>query len=414
MNNNNRLNVLFISEVCNPDGVGESQNAYSWASRLSEHCNMTLLCVKPKNLKSPAHALPGVEVVPWEMPDFYNKYPSFRQRVKPHYVAYYIWAKRWIKNAIKSGKKFDLGHQITPNGARYPSPLYGSGIPYLMGPIGGTLRTPEGFEEECNTSSPLFTKLRGLDSLRFKFDPLLRGTYKEAEIVIGSSAYVRDVLKDIPLKRFETQVEFGHDELGEDRPVRDRKPGELKMLHVGRTVRTKGLRDGIRAMAMLKDELPNLSLTCIGDGEDQPLCKKEAEDLGIADRVHFLGRIPREDIEQHYRNSDVFLFPSFREPAGAVLFEAMRHSVPVITTNLGGPGSIVDDKSGIRVKAENPQQMANDLAEAIRKLATDDNLLKELSEGARQRVAEKGLWSAKIESMLALYNDVAKVDTPPR
>ena len=45
----------------------------------------------------------------------------------------------------------------------------------------------------------------------------------------------------------------------------------------------------------------------------------------------------RAEVEALYESHDLFCFPSFREPAGGVLYEAMRHGLPVITTDRGGP-----------------------------------------------------------------------------
>ena len=82
----------------------------------------------------------------------------------------------------------------------------------------------------------------------------------------------------------------------------------------------------------LLPDLPDVTLTQAGDGEELELCKAEAERLGVADRVNFLGRIPRQQVEELYASSDAFLFPSFREPSGSVVFEAMRHGLPVIAS----------------------------------------------------------------------------------
>ena len=112
------------------------------------------------------------------------------------------------------------------------------------------------------------------------------------------------------------------------------------------------------------------------------------------------------DVERLYQQADVFLFPSFREPTGIVLFEAMRHGLPVITTDIGGPGHIVTDECGIRVPARDPQQFASDLAAAVRRLATDAKTRRSLSAGAHKRVAEIGLWDRKIGRMIELYRSI--------
>jgi glycosyltransferase involved in cell wall biosynthesis len=184
------------------------------------------------------------------------------------------------------------------------------------------------------------------------------------------------------------------------------RPGRLRLLHVGRAVRTKGLRDAVRALAHLAD-LPGVTLTSAGTGEDLAACREEADRLGVAHRVTFLGRVPRAEVERLYATHDAFCFPSFREPAGNVLYEAMRHGLPVITADRGGPAWIVDETCGIRVPVTDPDCFPVDIAAAVRGIALSPELAQRMGQGARDKVAREGLWTAKADRMLALYEELA-------
>lgn len=179
-----------------------------------------------------------------------------------------------------------------------------------------------------------------------------------------------------------------------------------KLLYVGRVVRTKGLRDVVRALSLLKD-LPGITLDAVGGGEDLVPCQNLARELGVSHQIHFHGRIDRSAVEALYRQSDLFVFPSFREPSGNVIFEALSHGLPVITTDRGGPGFVVQPGCGLRIPAENPAQLAAAVAQGIRELAGDRDRLRTLSRGATTRAEEYALWPNKIESLLALYDDIA-------
>jgi glycosyltransferase involved in cell wall biosynthesis len=156
-----------------------------------------------------------------------------------------------------------------------------------------------------------------------------------------------------------------------------------------------------------------VTLTSAGDGEEIALCRAEADRLGVADRITFLGRRPRADIEALYASHDVFVFPSFREPAGGVLYEAMRHGLPVITAARGGPDHIVDDRSGIRLPVTTPTAFAASIADTIRTLAADPARVARLGAGARAKVADEGLWPAKAERMVALYEGIVASPVAP-
>mgnify|MGYP002261134761 CR=1 FL=1 len=82
-----------------------------------------------------------------------------------------------------------------------------------------------------------------------------------------------------------------------------------------------------------------------------------------------MGRVPRQAVTGLYEAADVFLFPSFREPSGSAVFEALGHGLPVITVDRGGPGHVVTSQCGIKVPVNDPDQMANAIAAAIQEIS---------------------------------------------
>lgn len=397
-----RLRALLLSPGFDATDTGEAFVSYKWAAALADRVELTVLALQRHGRPPLAGQLPGVEVVTWPEPAWLLRFERFNAMLKPAYPLYMAHVRRWIRAAQAAGRRFDIAHQIMPQAARYPSPLRGAGIPYLIGPLGGALTTPESFQAEAG-SARWYTRLRALDAWRFARDPWLRASYAGAEAVLGVAPYMRDLLAAVPIRRFEPVLELGIDDLP-PLPDRSGRTG-LRLLHVGRGVRTKGLRDAVRALARLAD-LPGITLTSAGEGEEIALCRAEAGRLGIADRVTFLGRVPRAEVEALYRDSDVFLFPSFREPAGNVLYEAMRWGLPVITARRGGPEFVTDDSCAIRVEVTEPGRYAADIAEAVRRLHGDPALRARMGRASRDRVAAEGLWPHKAERLVALYRDL--------
>jgi glycosyltransferase involved in cell wall biosynthesis len=399
------VKVLLIAPNIDATDVGEAFVAFKWAEALARLVDLTVLSFERPGRAALAAQLPGARVVTWAEPGWARRHERLNAMLKPAWPLFARHVRAWMTAALARGEVFDVAHQLMPQAARYASPLRHFAVPYIIGPLGGALDTPAAFRAEA-ASAPLFTRLRALDALRFRHDPWLRASYARAACVLGVAPYVQDILRDIPLRRFEPVLELGIDAV-EPPQARPLTPGALRLLHVGRGVRTKGLRDAVRAMAQLRD-LP-VTLTSAGAGEEIALARAEAQALGVADRVTFLGRQPRATIEELYRSHDVFLFPSFREPAGGVLYEAMRHGLPVITAARGGPDFIVDDTCGIRVPVTDPARFAADLAAAVRGMAGDPAAVGRMGHAARAKVQAEGLWPAKAARMVALYQSVGAV-----
>jgi glycosyltransferase involved in cell wall biosynthesis len=393
---------LLLIAPCDGEDVGEAWVAHQWVRRLSARHDVTLLTYHKRGRTPASLQLPGVRVIEWAEPPGLGRAERLNSLLKPGYLPFYLRARRWIRQALTAGSQFDLAYQPVPVAMRYPSPVAGLGIPYVIGPVGGSLASPPGFEKEEGTA-PWYVGLRRLDGLRIRRDPLLRRTYEEASCVIGIAPYVRDFLTGILLHRYEEMSETGLDRLP---AIVDRanRTGDVRFLFVGRVIRTKGARDVIRALAIAREL--SVTLDIVGDGFDRPACESLTAQLGLRDRVRFHGWLPRDQVSRFYESADVFVFPSYREPGGNVMFEAMGYGLPQIVADVGGPGAAVDEQSGIRLHPTSPDEYTYSIAAAMRRLATDHSLRLSLGEGARRRVCEIGLWDGKVRNLERLFREI--------
>lgn len=400
-----RLKVLVVGLTIDGTDVGETYSAHRLVEAIGRQADVTLLCLQRPGRKPTAEQLPGIRVVAFPEPAFFGRAERVRAQLKPHWPLLAARARKWIADAHRRGERFDVAHQILPQAMRHRSPLRFFDIPYAIGPLGGSLATPPGMASEVRGDDPMLVRLRALDALRLRVDRPLRDSYEKAAVVLGVAPYVGDVLAGLSLKRFEVALERAGDPIAGP-TCRPPQLGTLKLLHVGRVIRTKGLRDLVRAMAHLRD-LPGVTLTSAGDGPDLELCRTEARNLAVAERIEFQGRISREAVEGLYASHHVFAFPTFREPMGGVFFEAMRWGLPVVTADYGGPKAIVDENSGICVPVSDPVQYPVDIAAAVRELATNPSRLAALSEGAHHRIRALGNWDDKARDTIALYREIS-------
>lgn len=394
--------ILLVAPGVDGNDIGEAWVGFQWASRLSVRHEVTLLTHRQRRSPSAQGQLPGVEVIEWEEPALIGRAERFNSLLKPWYPRFHARSKAWIRETLRSGRTFDVGHQPTPVAMRYPSPLAGSGVPYVIGPVGGGMETPAAFAAE--DTAPWYVNLRRLDQLRLRHDPILRRTYQGASVVAGIAEYVEQALDSVPLRRFVQMSETGLDQLPEP-TERDPLRSPVRLLFVGRLIRTKGARDAVRAMDRIRD-LP-VVLDIVGDGFDVGACKDLAAALGLNDRVLFHGSQPRERVEEFYRSADVFVFPSYREPGGNVPYEAMGHGLPMIVSDRGGPAAAVNADCGFRIHPQSPEQYADAIADAVRTLVVDSELRVGMGLRARQTTVEHGTWDSRISRMEEIYAEIA-------
>lgn len=394
--------VLLIAPACDGQDVGESWLAHQWAELLSQRANVTLLTSHKRDHVPPSRQLDGVRVVEWPEPPGVGRFERFNSLLQPGYAPFYVRARRWIRRRITEGEHFDVVHQVVPVAMRYPSPATGLGLPVVLGPVGGGLESPPAFVEE-EGGTPWYQRLRALDEARLAHDPLLRRTYERADCVVGIAPYVADLLNGLTLHRLAIMSETAIRALPPSVDRTDRT-GSVRLLHVGRTIRTKGLRDAIRALDLLRDL--DVVLDVVGDGNDRSACEALVAELGLDERVRFHGSLPRDQVSSFYEAADVFVFPSYREPGGNVALEAMAAGLPVVVCERGGPGANVDDECGFRLGADSPTQLANDVAAAVRRLVTDPALRLRMGAAGRRKVASTHLWEHRVGQMLDLYEDV--------
>jgi phosphatidylinositol alpha-1,6-mannosyltransferase len=121
----------------------------------------------------------------------------------------------------------------------------------------------------------------------------------------------------------------------------------------------KGIDTVIKALPAVLARAPDLEYVVVGSGSDLERHKRVAADLGVANRVKFLGSVDERTLRAAYESCDVFVLPSAGEGFGIVFLEAMHYRKPIIAANSGATPEVVkDSETGILVEAGNVEQLA--------------------------------------------------------
>jgi glycosyltransferase involved in cell wall biosynthesis len=174
----------------------------------------------------------------------------------------------------------------------------------------------------------------------------------------------------------------------------------LQVGMVGRLGWKKGYEHALRAFAQVTQRHPESRLDIIGDGDLREELPALARELGLADRVRFLGQ--RDDVAERMRGFDCYVLSSVIEGMPNALLEAMAQGCAAVTTSAGGSGEVVEDgKSGLVV----PPGDADRLAEAISRVLQDPVFAQELGTAARERVFGRFSEPAMLQALDSLYRE---------
>ena len=151
------------------------------------------------------------------------------------------------------------------------------------------------------------------------------------------------------------------------REVRRQFDGNRKVLmHISNFRKVKRVVDVVRTYARIAREVPSV-LVMVGDGPDRTAAEQEAQALGVADGVFFLGKL--ESVAPLLAAADLFLLPSETESFGLSALEALASGVPVVASEVGGlPEVVRHGETGALIPLGDVEAMA---AEAVRILRDD-------------------------------------------
>jgi glycosyltransferase involved in cell wall biosynthesis len=178
---------------------------------------------------------------------------------------------------------------------------------------------------------------------------------------------------------------------------------------IGRLAEKKGQRDLLEAAARVFEHTPTARLCLVGDGPLRASVEARASELGIRDRVDFLGTMP--DGVRKLADFDVFVLPSHMEGMSNGLLEAHAAGLPVVATDVGGNAEVTrDGETGLVVPPRDPLA----LGDAILRMMKDPGRARARAAAGRERILAEFTVQRMVSRLEQLYTGLLDAKERPR
>jgi len=167
----------------------------------------------------------------------------------------------------------------------------------------------------------------------------------------------------------------------------------------------KGHKDLLESIGNLGEDAKDVKVLFVGDGWYKPELIRKTKELGIEDKVEFLGF--RNNIAELLSISKLFILPSYSEGLPVSVLEAMSSELPVIATDVGGMREVIKDgENGYLIPPGNPQV----LADRVRYCIHNELLAKELSKKGRPFVVDKFSLDTMLGNYESMYENLLNIN----
>ncbi len=238
---------------------------------------------------------------------------------------------------------------------------------------------------------PVVYQLHGSSIHRLTNGPVMRWwaqrVFSVPDVVVVLASSTASQFKDLETVRLIELVPNGVDVGALSGGVKRLHNGRIRRLgYLGRLVETKGIRQVIDAVAMLRAEgAPDeLEFWLAGSGDARQALEQYATARGVGDFVKFLGTVSGDDKLEFLRQTDLLVLISPTEGMPYSVLEAMAVGTPVVASSVGGITDVIRDGLDGRIV---PPEDADALASVLRELAAEPEAVRAISEAAAFRIA---------------------------
>lgn len=411
------MKVLACAYACNPFHGSEEGVGWGWVNIISQRHEVWVLtaayqrrCIEEAAQLSPNNFGNLHFVYVPEKPWHYRPTLAWTKIENSFAKPVMNWAYRlWLRDAfdlalkLHSSLDFDLTHQITYVGFRFPGHLSKLGVPFVWGPIGGLENTRWRLLASMGTRGFVYYAARNIVNSahkRYLRGPRLAFGRAKSGVIAATSGIQAEITRWYGVPS-DVICEIGTPpESPADYSIRN--VGEpLRLVWSGRHVPGKALQLLLYALAALKREV-DWSLDIYGDGPCRVRWSELAERLGIAQRCTWRGQVARSEVIRGLHSSHLCIITSLKELTSSVTLEAIAQGVPVICPDHCGFRDAITDECGVKLPIGSVREFRVGLARVIKDLASNEERRRGLAEGALRRARDFS-WESKAEAVETVY-----------
>jgi glycosyltransferase involved in cell wall biosynthesis len=414
------MKVLIAAAACHPTAPSESYVGWQAVSELRKDHELWVL--------TSAWCREGVEQFLADNPDWKNVHFHFIGEDRPHHhhpliarLESWLGYRRWCKDAaeytysLARTINFDIAHHVTCATWRTGSPLAGSGIPWIWGPIGGGEYFPWKLWRMLSPSALFFEILRKWSTFLSRRSQAVKLAVRDASLILpnnheterlilsmgGSSERITQLSQS-----FLSEKRFG--DLSSNAKASPMNSGELRILAGGNLEGRKGVAIVLEALSILSKEKFPFRLHYLGKGPESAYLKGLAERLGLSDRVKFFDFLKGEEFMAELKSAHVYMLPSLREGVPVTQIEAMAAGCVPLVAKCGGAGPMAEAAGIAPIMVSSFRKMSEDLYSRAMDLWQDPGLWETQSRASMEAISR--LYTSKHyrEEVAGIYRRVGK------
>ena len=392
------MKILVSAIACNPFAASEGLHGWMICRSLAQEAELWLLVSAEHEAGIEEARAKGL--VPDNMHfTFVGKHePYWNNRLLARFQSwqrYRVFQRAILPIARKLHQTvgFDLVHHVTYSTWRVGSPLWRLGIPFIWGPISGTEEFPlRRFGKVLSKPSLAFEIVRNAGGLFSGFSSEVRHSARQAFHIFAAHkeavehlARLRGTAEGISVLSY---YSFSPERIAASlRPCFEVRTGRpLKIFASGNLEGRKGIAMALHGLALAKQRGVKFSYRITSRGAEFNHLQNLARTLGLEKEVDMGRSMSREEYLRELQDSDLYLLPSLREGGGLTMMEAMLAGCVPIVADCGGPGTTVTDECGVRVPVRHPEQMAQDIADAVVAFDQDRPRIARMGQAAQDRI----------------------------